>query len=64
MFGTPVTYGSVIMLVLYRRSWASRCGMTAWGRHVYATGDDAEAARLSGIRTSTGCCSACTSWPA
>ena len=26
--------------------------MTAWGRHVYATGDDAEAARLSGIRTS------------
>jgi fructose transport system permease protein len=25
---------------------------TAWGRHVYAVGDDAEAARLSGIRVS------------
>src|SRR5258708_25565717 len=24
---------------------------TAWGRHVYAAGDDAEAARLSGIKT-------------
>ena len=24
---------------------------TAWGRHLYATGDDAEAARLAGIRT-------------
>ena len=26
-------------------------GQTAWGRHVYAVGDDAEAARLAGIRT-------------
>jgi len=25
---------------------------TAWGRHVYSTGDDPEAARLSGIKTS------------
>jgi fructose transport system permease protein len=24
---------------------------TAWGRHVYATGDDREAARLAGVRT-------------
>src|SRR5205814_3530549 len=24
---------------------------TAWGKHVYATGDDLEAARLAGIRT-------------
>jgi fructose transport system permease protein len=24
---------------------------TAWGRHLYATGDDAEAARLAGINT-------------
>ena len=23
---------------------------TAWGRHVYAVGDDAEAARLAGVR--------------
>jgi fructose transport system permease protein len=27
-------------------------GYTAWGRHVYATGDDIEAARLAGINTS------------
>jgi fructose transport system permease protein len=26
-------------------------GNTAWGKHVYATGDDIEAARLAGIRT-------------
>ena len=26
-------------------------GKTEWGRHVYAVGDDAEAARLAGIRT-------------
>ena len=26
-------------------------GSTAWGKHVYATGDDVEAARLAGIRT-------------
>jgi fructose transport system permease protein len=48
---TRVTYGSVIMLALFAAmGFALR--MTAWGRHVYATGDDAEAARLSGIRTS------------
>jgi fructose transport system permease protein len=50
VFDTRVTYGSVIMLVLFGvMGFALR--MTAWGRHVYATGDDAEAARLSGIRT-------------
>ena len=26
---------------------------TAWGRHVYAVGDDAEAARLAGIRSAS-----------
>jgi fructose transport system permease protein len=51
VFDTRVTYGSVIMLALFAAmGFALR--MTAWGRHVYATGDDAEAARLSGIRTS------------
>ena len=51
VFDTRVTYGSIIMLVLFgAMGYALR--MTAWGRHVYATGDDAEAARLSGIRTS------------
>jgi fructose transport system permease protein len=47
---TRITYGSVVMLVLFALlAYALRS--TAWGRHVYATGDDAEAARLSGVRT-------------
>jgi fructose transport system permease protein len=51
VFDTRVTYGSIIMLALFAvMGFALR--MTAWGRHVYATGDDAEAARLSGVRTS------------
>ena len=28
-----------------------RPGQTAWGRHVYAVGDDTESARLAGIRS-------------
>ncbi|WP_380169470.1 ABC transporter permease [Jannaschia sp. R86511] len=47
--GTNITLGSVMLLVT--------CGVlayvlrqTGWGRHVYAIGDDREAARLSGIR--------------
>jgi fructose transport system permease protein len=51
VFNTRVTYGSVIMVLLFA-FMAYVLRMTAWGRHVYATGDDAEAARLSGIRTS------------
>jgi fructose transport system permease protein len=48
--GTKITYGSIVMLVLFAvLAYALRS--TAWGRHVYATGDDAEAARLSGVRT-------------
>jgi fructose transport system permease protein len=48
---TKVTYGSVIMVLLFVvMAWVLK--NTAWGRHVYATGDDAEASRLSGIRTS------------
>src|SRR5918999_492967 len=47
---TRITYGSVVMLALFAlMAYALRS--TAWGRHVYATGDDAEAARLSGVRT-------------
>lgn len=45
-----ITYGSIIMLVLFAVFWYA-LGSTAWGRHVYATGDDIEAARLAGIRT-------------
>ncbi|ONI83992.1 ABC transporter permease [Saccharothrix sp. ALI-22-I] len=48
--GTRITYGSIIMVVLVG-VMAFVLKNTAWGRHVYATGDDAEASRLSGIRT-------------
>jgi fructose transport system permease protein len=44
-----LTYGVLLMILLYAvLSYALR--FTAWGRHLYAVGDDAEAARLSGIR--------------
>jgi fructose transport system permease protein len=48
--GFGLTFGSLIMVVMFATaSYALR--MTAWGKHVYATGDDVEAARLAGIRT-------------
>src|ERR671915_153432 len=47
---TQITYGSLIMLGMFVAFWGVLKN-TAWGRHVYATGDDAEAARLSGVRT-------------
>ncbi len=43
-----LTYGVVVALVLYV-GFAWVLSNTAWGRHVYATGDDKEAARLAGI---------------
>lgn len=48
--GFRITYGSIIMLALFALFYYA-LGSTAWGKHVYATGDDIEAARLSGIRT-------------
>ncbi|MGW6442389.1 ABC transporter permease [Lentzea sp. NPDC055074] len=48
--GTRITYGS-ILLVLLVAAMAFVLKNTAWGRHVYSTGDDLEASRLSGIRT-------------
>jgi fructose transport system permease protein len=45
-----LTYGSIIMLLLFGFFFYA-LSRTAWGKHVYATGDDAEAARLAGIRT-------------
>ncbi|WP_247827038.1 ABC transporter permease [Arthrobacter antioxidans] len=47
--GVNITYGVVLMLLLYI-AVALILGKTAWGRHVYAVGDDKEAARLAGIR--------------
>jgi fructose transport system permease protein len=48
--GFRITYGSIIMLLLFACFFYA-LRMTAWGRHVYATGDDVEVARLAGIRT-------------
>jgi fructose transport system permease protein len=49
--GFRLTYGSIIMLLLFAYFFYA-LRSTAWGKHVYATGDDMEAARLAGIRTS------------
>jgi fructose transport system permease protein len=47
--GFRVTVGVLLMLTMYAVvGFALR--QTAWGRHVYAVGDDKEAARLAGIR--------------
>ncbi len=47
---TRITYGTLMMLAMFAAvAYALRS--TAWGRHVYATGDDREAARLAGVRT-------------
>jgi fructose transport system permease protein len=48
--GFRLTYGSLIMLALFGFFFYA-LSRTAWGKHVYATGDDIEAARLAGIRT-------------
>jgi fructose transport system permease protein len=47
--GTLVTYGSVLMLIIFGIA-AYVLKQTAWGTHVYAIGNNVEAARLSGIR--------------
>lgn len=49
IFGTNFTVGSVMLLATcVVLAYVLR--QTGWGRHVYAIGDDREAARLSGIR--------------
>ncbi len=48
--GFSLTWGTIIMLVLFA-IFCYALGSTSWGKHVYATGDDVEAARLAGIRT-------------
>ena len=46
--GFVVTYGVIIMLLLYGLVWFL-LNQTQWGRHVYAVGNNPEAARLVGI---------------
>ena len=48
--GAQITYGSLLMLALFAL-FAYVLSSTSWGQHVYATGDDKEAARLAGVRT-------------
>lgn len=48
IFGVQLTYNVVVAIALYV-VFALVMANTAWGRHVYATGDDKEAARLAGI---------------
>ena len=48
--GTAVTYGTVLMIALYVLVWFG-LRETAAGRHVYAVGNNAEAARLMGVPT-------------
>jgi fructose transport system permease protein len=48
---TSVTYGTVLMLALYVLTWLV-LRETAPGRHLYAVGNNPEAARLTGIATS------------
>lgn len=48
VFSTPFTAGSIAVIVLYLVVWFI-LRETDFGRHVYAVGDDPEAARLMGI---------------
>jgi fructose transport system permease protein len=48
LWSVNVTYGVVVMVLLIAvLAWVLR--HTAWGRHVYAVGDDPEAAQLAGV---------------
>ena len=56
LMGTPIPIGpfrltvGVLFVVLLAAVVAFALSQTSWGRHVYAVGDDIEAARLVGIR--------------
>ena len=50
LFGAQFTLGSFLMIGIFVVLWYA-LNWTAWGRSVYAVGDDKEAAELSGIRT-------------
>jgi fructose transport system permease protein len=47
--GFRITYGVIAMLLMYGL-FAYVLRYTAWGSHVYAVGDDPDAARLAGIQ--------------
>jgi len=47
--GATVTYGMIMLIVAAGLVWYV-LNRTAWGRHIHALGDDADAAMLSGIK--------------
>ncbi len=48
LWSVNITYGVVVMVVLVAvLAWVLR--HTAWGRHVYAVGDDPDSAQLAGV---------------
>jgi fructose transport system permease protein len=46
----PLTYGTILLVLLAIAIWYL-LNRTAFGRHVYASGDDPDSARLAGIST-------------
>jgi fructose transport system permease protein len=48
--GARLTYGAILVIILFAAGWYV-LERTAWGKHLYAAGDDVEAAKLAGIRT-------------
>jgi fructose transport system permease protein len=48
--GARITVGSLLMLGMFGLFWYI-LNWTAYGRHIYAIGDDPDAARLAGIST-------------
>jgi fructose transport system permease protein len=48
--GTAITYGSVVMVLLFLLVWFV-LRETGFGRHIYAIGNNEEATRLAGIST-------------
>ncbi len=50
ILGAQISYGSLLLIALFAILWYA-LSRTSWGRHVYAVGDDPEAAKLAGIRT-------------
>ncbi|GAA0608054.1 ABC transporter permease [Kutzneria viridogrisea] len=46
--GIEVTYGMTVAVIMYVVLWYALT-RTSWGKHVYAVGNEPEAARLSGI---------------
>ena len=50
LWGARLTYGSILMVLIAAVLWYV-LQRTPYGRHVYATGNDPDAARLAGVKT-------------